>query len=35
MNEEERKNYKYYKNELAENEENERLINKTNVGIIV
>lgn len=33
MNEEERKNYKYYKNELAENEENERLINKTNVGI--
>ena len=33
MNEEERKNYKYYKNELAKNEENERLINKTNVGI--
>ncbi len=33
MNEEERKNYKYYKNEVIENEENERLINKTNVSI--
>lgn len=36
MSEEERKNYKYYKNEIDENEEiqeNERLINKTNVGI--
>ncbi len=33
MNEEERKNYKYYKNEIIENEENERLINKTNVSI--
>lgn len=28
-----KKNYKYYKNEIIENEENERLINKTNVSI--